>query len=93
MRSVPRDQFGRSCFSRTNDRSLSGEAAGAAASREVPKAPDRRTEYLAHAYACHDMALRALDAGDKRTLHGMAIVWQILAGKVLAQRAQCRSPV
>jgi hypothetical protein len=42
---------------------------------------ERRTEYLARAYACGDMALRALDADDAQLLRAMTIVWQILADK------------
>lgn len=51
--------------------------AARAASRD---ATERRTVYLAHAYACHDMALRAGDADDEKMLRGMTLVWQILAG-------------
>jgi len=45
------------------------------------EATDRRTVYLAHAYACHDMALRACDTEDEKTLRAMTIVWQILASR------------
>ena len=42
-------------------------------------AAERRTAYLAHAYACHDMALLACDADDAKMLRGMTLVWQVLA--------------
>jgi hypothetical protein len=41
----------------------------------------RRTDYLAHAYACHDMALRACDAEDEKVLRAMTLVWQILSDR------------
>lgn len=44
-------------------------------------AAQRRTAYLAHAYACHDMALRAGDAEDEKLLRGMTLVWQILSDR------------
>ena len=47
--------------------------------RENAKARERRTEYLARAYACRDMAVRALDAHDAQVLRAMTIVWQVLA--------------
>ena len=42
---------------------------------------DRRTVYLAHAYACHDMALRAGNAEDEKVLRAMTLVWRILASR------------
>jgi hypothetical protein len=51
--------------------------------RQRATARERRTEYLAHAYACHDMALCALDADDQRLLRGMTMVWRMLANKNL----------
>jgi len=47
----------------------------------------RRTEYLGYAYACHDMALSAQDAQDRRTLHAMAILWQALAQRAVGQQS------
>jgi hypothetical protein len=52
---------------------------------------DRRAEYLTHAYACHDMALRAGDAADRDTLWGMTIVWQTLAQRAPARPASTPS--
>jgi hypothetical protein len=54
---------------------------GAEIRRFAPGRParDRRAACLAQAYACHDMALAAEDADDKRALHAMTLVWQILA--------------
>ena len=49
--------------------------------RERANARARRTEYLARAYACDDMAARALDAHDARLLRAMTLVWQLLADK------------
>jgi hypothetical protein len=49
--------------------------------REKAQARERRTEYLARAYACRDMAVRALDAHDAQFLGGMTIVWHLLADK------------
>ena len=49
--------------------------------RERAQARERRTEYLARAYACRDMAVRALDAQDAQFLRAMTIVWQLLADK------------
>jgi len=40
---------------------------------------DRRTAYLAHAYACHEMALRTGDADDRAALRAMTLVWEVLA--------------
>jgi hypothetical protein len=51
------------------------------ASRESAKARKRRTEYLTRAYACRDMAVRALDARDAQFLCAMALVWQLLADR------------
>jgi len=53
--------------------------------RRRRRASPRRTEYLAHAYACHDMALSAEDAGEQRALRAMTMLWQ-----ALAQRASVR---
>jgi len=50
-----------------------------AVSNDRAKAPDRRTNCLAQAYACADMAARADDAEDKKALRGMTTVWMILA--------------
>ena len=47
--------------------------------RERARARERRTEYLAHAYACGDMAARARDAHDAQLLGAMSIVWHVLA--------------
>lgn len=52
-----------------------------AARRERAQARERRTEYLARAYACRDMAVRAPDASDAQLLRAMTIVWQLLADK------------
>lgn len=64
----------------------SGRTAGAqplslSVRRERAKARERRTEYLARAYACRDMAVRARDAHDAQLLRAMTIVWQLLADK------------
>ena len=48
-------------------------------SNDNKKPPDRRTSYLAHAYACHDTALRADEPSDRDILHGMTNVWLMLA--------------
>ena len=56
-------------------------------SNDRPKAPDRRTEYLSHAYACHDMALRADDVEDRTALRGMTAIWLILAQRTASARA------
>jgi hypothetical protein len=45
------------------------------------KAQGRRTEYLARAYRCGDMAVRACDAHDAQFLRAMTTVWQVLADK------------
>jgi hypothetical protein len=47
--------------------------------RERAQTREHRTEYLARAYSCHDMALRALDAHDAQLLGAMSIVWHLLA--------------
>jgi hypothetical protein len=49
--------------------------------RERAKAREGRAEYLARAYGCRDMAVRAPDAHDAEFLHAMTIVWQLLADK------------
>ena len=49
--------------------------------RERAKARERRTEYMARAYGCRDLAARALDAHDAQFLRAMTIVWQVLADK------------
>jgi hypothetical protein len=49
--------------------------------RATAKARGRRTEHLARAYRCGDMAVQARDAHDADFLRAMTIVWQILAGK------------
>ena len=49
--------------------------------REKTNARERRTEYLARAYGCRDMAAQAFDAHDAQFLRGMTIVWQVLAGR------------
>ena len=61
-----------SAIDRTNVVPLAARASRREAAR-------RRIDYLAHAYACHDMALRARDAEDEKVLRGMMIVWEILA--------------
>lgn len=55
--------------------------------RKGAKAQELRTEYLAHAYACHDMAQCAEDARDKTALRTMALLWE-----ALAQRASVPPP-
>ena len=50
-----------------------------AVSNDRAKAPDRRTNCLAQAYACADMAAHAADAEDKKALCGMTTVWLMLA--------------
>ena len=52
--------------------------------RERANARERRTEYLARAYACRDMAVRARDAHDAQFLRAMTTVWQILADRCAA---------
>ena len=49
--------------------------------RERAQARERRTEYLARAYACRDMALWSLDAHEAQFLGGMTLVWHLLADK------------
>lgn len=49
--------------------------------RERAQARERRTEYLARAYACRDMAMRVLDPYDAQLLRAMTLVWQILGDK------------
>jgi hypothetical protein len=63
---------------RRSDRSA-GRHLSLAVSNDRKSVADRRTEYLARAYACGDMALRADDAADKTMLHAMALVWRVLA--------------
>jgi hypothetical protein len=58
---------------------VAGHHLSLAVSHGRPRTPDRRTACLAQAYACRDMALRADDADDKKTLRGMTTVWLILA--------------
>jgi hypothetical protein len=41
----------------------------------------RRTEYMAGAYRCCDMAARARNAQDAQFLRAMTLVWQVLAEK------------
>jgi hypothetical protein len=45
-------------------------------------AAQRRTAYLAHAYACQEMALRADDPADADALRAMTLVWQVLAERI-----------
>ena len=47
--------------------------------RERAQARERNTEYLARAYACRDMAMRALDPFDAQLLRAMTLVWHLLA--------------
>jgi hypothetical protein len=47
--------------------------------RARAKARGRRTEYMARAYRCGDMAVRASSAHDAQFLRAMTIVWQVLA--------------
>jgi hypothetical protein len=49
--------------------------------RERAQARERRTEYMARAYACRDMAMRALDPYDAQLLRAMTLVWQVLGDK------------
>jgi len=49
--------------------------------RERAQARECRIDYLARAYACRDMAERALDAHDAQFLRAMTIVWRLLADK------------
>lgn len=61
-----------------------GQPLSLAVRRERAKARERRTEYLARAFGCRDMAARALDARDAQFLRAMTIVWQILADRCAA---------
>ena len=47
----------------------------------------RRTEYLARAYACRDMAVAADDERDRRVLRAMTLLWQALAQRASARRS------
>jgi hypothetical protein len=47
--------------------------------RQRAKALQRRTECLARANLCCDMAGRARDAHDEQFLRGMTMVWRLLA--------------
>lgn len=71
----------------------SGETSGRAVSlsvwRERAQARKRRTEYLARAYACRDMAVRDPDAHDAQLLGGMTIVWQLLADRGGGAQSAC----
>jgi hypothetical protein len=49
--------------------------------RERAEARERRTEYLARAAMCRDMAARAHDAQDKQFLRAMTMVWRVLADR------------
>ena len=49
--------------------------------RDRAQARKRRSEYLARAYACRDMEVRALDAHDAQFLRAMTLVWRLLADK------------
>ena len=53
----------------------------------------RRTEYMARAYRCGDMAARASSAKDARFLRAMTIVWEILADKDADVRNAADEPV
>jgi hypothetical protein len=61
-----------------------GQPLSLAVRRKRAKARERRTEYLARAYGCRDMAARALDTHDAQFLRAMTIVWQILADRCAA---------
>ncbi|MGB9367246.1 MAG: hypothetical protein WCE79_14655 [Xanthobacteraceae bacterium] len=61
--------------------------------RDRAKAQGRRTEYLARACRCGDMAVRARDAHDAQFLRAMTIVWQILAGKDADVHNAAHAPV
>ena len=61
--------------------------------RERAKARERRTEYLARAYGCRDMAARALDAHDAQLLRAMTIVWQLLADNLAGAHNAAASDV
>lgn len=54
--------------------------------RERAEARARRTEYLARAHACRDMAVRAHDTQDKQFLRAMTMVWRSLADKCAGVR-------
>jgi hypothetical protein len=54
--------------------------------RARAKARGRRTEYLARAYRCGDMAVRAGDGHDAQFLRAMTIVWQVFADQVFAEQ-------
>jgi hypothetical protein len=58
-----------------------GAAAGRLEGRSQVKetTKDRRSAYLAQAYACQDMALQAEDAGDRCALRAMTLIWEALA--------------
>jgi hypothetical protein len=66
---------------------VAGRHLSLAVSHGRPRTADRRTGYLAQAYACADMALRADDAEDKKALRGMTTVWMILAQRAASTRA------
>jgi hypothetical protein len=61
-----------------------GQPVSLSAWREQANARERCSEYLGHAYACHDMAAQALDAHDAQFLRAMTIVWQVLADRCAA---------
>ena len=54
--------------------------------REGVLARERGTEYLARAYACRDMAVRAHDTQDKQFVRAMTMVWGLLADKCAGAR-------
>ena len=60
---------------------VAGQPVSLSVRRERANARERRTECLARAYACQDMAARARDAHDAQFLRAMTIVWQLLADK------------
>jgi hypothetical protein len=49
--------------------------------RRAREARGRSTEYMARAYRCCDMAVRARNAQDVQFLRAMTLVWQVLAEK------------
>src|SRR5438045_9190887 len=49
------------------------------ACRATAKARGRRTEYIARAYRCCDLAVRARNAEDAQFLRAMTLVWKALA--------------
>jgi hypothetical protein len=59
-------------------------AVGGADRPDRPSGTDRSTEYLAQAYSCHDMALRAEDARDRCALQAMTLIWEALAERAKA---------